>query len=286
MKRMPLALALVLLGAPVPIFAAEQLVPAGSLLQCRMSEPRFSSKTAAVGDPVLCRLGMTALYGPSVLPYNSYLEGRFEAYKDPGHFVGKGWLQLTFSRMVIQPGTVIPIDTKVVNASGYRIDQEGRILGRGHAVRDTVEWMIPILWPIDLLTLPRRGPRPTLKAETQLTLKVMDDIEVPTSRPVERDGPRLQQRPASYAAPQPYAEPAEPIRQPVAQPAQQPMVAEAAPPRPMYAQVSYPPVYYVPPPPPPVYYAYPPRVMYVYPPQPMYYYPPQPMYMSPYGPYW
>ncbi len=276
MKRMPLALALVLLGAPVPVFAAEQLVPAGSLLQCRMSEPRFSSKTAAVGDPVLCKLGMTALYGPSVLPYNSYLEGRFAAYKDPGHFVGKGWLELTFDRIVIQPGTVIPIDTKVVNASGYRIDQEGRILGRGHAVRDTVEWMIPILWPIDLLTLPRRGPRPTLKAETQLTLKVMDDIELPMTRPVERDGPTLQQRPAAYAAPQPAVEPTQPIRQPMAPPAA------------MYAQVSYPPVYYVapPPPPPPAYYPYPPRMMYMYPPPPVYYYPPQPMYMSPYGPYW
>jgi hypothetical protein len=34
------------------------------------------------------------LYGRSTLPYGSYLEGRFEDYKDPGHLVGKGWMEL------------------------------------------------------------------------------------------------------------------------------------------------------------------------------------------------
>jgi hypothetical protein len=36
------------------IRAQDQLVPAGTLLQCTMDEPNFSSATAAVGDPVLC----------------------------------------------------------------------------------------------------------------------------------------------------------------------------------------------------------------------------------------
>jgi hypothetical protein len=59
------------------------------------------------------------------------------------------------------------------------VDKEGHILGQGHATRDKVEWLIPLLWPIDILNLPRRGPTPVLRPETQLTLKFMEDIEVP-----------------------------------------------------------------------------------------------------------
>ncbi len=39
--------------------------------------------------------------------------------------------------------------------------------------------MIPPLWPEKVITLPARGPRPTLKGEEQLMLRVMDDIAVP-----------------------------------------------------------------------------------------------------------
>jgi hypothetical protein len=170
---------LLLLMIPLAGFAAEQMIPAGSLVQCTVSEPKLSSKTTDVGDPVLCQVGHVELYGRSVLPYGSYLEGRFEDYKDPGHLVGKGWMELKFDRMFIPPGQIIPVSAKVVYVPKYEVDKQGRILGKGHAVRDTVEWLIPVLWPVDLLNLPRRGPRPVLKPETRLTLKIMDDFGVP-----------------------------------------------------------------------------------------------------------
>jgi len=160
--------------------SAEQLIPAGSLVQCTVAEPKLSSKTADIGDPVLCQVSHVELYGRSVLPYGSYLVGRFEDYKDPGHLVGKGWMELKFERMLIQPDRVFPVSAKVVYAPKYSLDKQGRIHGNGHPVKDTVEWMIPVLWPIDLINLPRRGPRPQLKAETRLTLKVMDDLIIPT----------------------------------------------------------------------------------------------------------
>lgn len=174
---------LLLLAAPLTarVWAqgGEQLIPAGSLLSCTVSEPRLSSKTADIGDPVLCRVSHVELYGRSTLPYGTYLVGRFEDYKDPGHLVGKGWMELRFDRMVVQPDTVIPVDAKVVYVKGYNVDRQGRILGKGHPVRDTLEWMVPVLWPLDLINLPRRGPRPVLKEETRLELKIMDDIGVP-----------------------------------------------------------------------------------------------------------
>jgi hypothetical protein len=288
MKGIPFTLLLVLLGTPIPVFAAEQLVPAGSLLQCSMSEPKFSSKTAAVGDPVLCQLGMTALDGPAILPFNSYLEGRFQAYKNPGHFVGKGWLQLSFDRMFIEPDTVIPVQTKIVNVSGFNINRQGEILGRGHAVRDTVEWMIPILWPIDLVMLPRRGPRPTLGSETEITLKVMNDFALPMTPRPRRDRAGLLRRPASYSNRRPAAAPAQPIQQSDVPPAQQSVIAASAPEAPPYPEESFRPAYYAPPPE----YYYPPPSEYYYQPRPQYYYPPAyypypegPGYGSPYGPW-
>lgn len=202
MKSALLAFFCLFLAAPIPAIAMEQLIPAGSLIQCTISEPKLSSKTVAVGDPILCSARYTAPYGDYNLPFDSFLEGRFKAYKDPGHLVGKGWMELKFDRMVIEPDTVIPMNAKVVDVPGYNIDRDGRILGKGHAVRDTVAWMIPILWPIDLLNLPRRGPRPTLKEETRLTLKVMDDMQIPITAQPERDPSGLIQRsPSSYTSP-------------------------------------------------------------------------------------
>ncbi len=167
------------LATPLTGWAAEQLIPAGALVQCTVSEPKLSSKTAEVGDPVLCQVSHVEMYGRAVFPYGSYLVGRFEEYKDPGHFVGKGWMELKFDRMVIPPDQVLPVSAKVVHVPQYSVDKQGRIQGKGHPVRDAVEWSIPLLWPIDLLNLPRRGPRPVLKAETRLTLKIMDDLGVP-----------------------------------------------------------------------------------------------------------
>jgi len=207
MGRIALVLCTTLLSTPLIASAGERLIPAGSLIGCTVSEPKINSKTMAIGDPVLCQVSAAERYGRSMLPYNSYLEGRFEDYKDPGHFVGKGWMELKFDRMVIEPDSVIPIDARVVDVPGYRVDQYGRILGKGHAVRDTVTWLIPILWPIDLINLPRRGPRPTLKEETRLTLKVMDDLSVPDANPLQQDPSGLYRRPTADNAPPPEAAP-------------------------------------------------------------------------------
>jgi hypothetical protein len=208
MKSPSLALLPLLLAAPLSVYDGDQIIPAGSLVQCTLSEPKLNSKTTAIGDPVLCHLGFSERYGRSVLPYNSYLVGRFEDYKDPGHFVGKGWMELKFDRIIVEPDTVIPINARVVDVPGYVVDRQGRILGKGHAVRDTIEWMIPILWPIDLINLPRRGPRPTLREETRLTLKVMDDLEVPQVDQPQRDPNGLMHRmPSDYQEPAPAPPP-------------------------------------------------------------------------------
>ncbi len=158
--------------------AQEVVVPAGTLLHCTLSEPDLSSATADIGDPVLCHLSSLQQFGRTVFPRGSYLQGHLAADKEPGHFVGKGYLKLQFDRIGL-PNTDMPLLGKVIAARGYRVDRQGDILGRGHAKRDVVEWMLPPLWPWKIISLPFRGPRPTLKGEEPLTLRLMEDIVVP-----------------------------------------------------------------------------------------------------------
>jgi len=257
MKRKVPTFLLLMLAVPVGKLAAEQLIPAGSLVSCILAEPKVSSKVDNIGDPVMCKVSHVELYGRSTLPYGSYLVGRFEDYKDPGHFVGKGWMELKFDHMVIEPDTEIPVEARVVAVPGYNVDHYGRILGKGHTTRDIIEWSIPILWPIDLINLPRRGPRPTLKEETRLTLKLMDDIGIP-ERPQQQypdDTPRLQHRPSAYQ-PSDYQRPA-PQQQAYAPPVYQPQPVVQTYVQPVYVPAPTPVYYYAPPPTPVYYYAQP-----------------------------
>ena len=58
------------------------------------------------------------------------------------------------------------------------------MIGKGHAGRDALLWSIPLFWPVQIVRLPARGPRPVLRGEVPLTLRLLDDIEIPcTSYP-------------------------------------------------------------------------------------------------------
>ena len=210
MKRisMYLIFSLVFLGLQASTKAQDILVPAGTLLRCTLDEPNFSSATADIGDPVLCHLNGLREFGQNVFPRGSYLGGHLEADKEPGHFVGKGYLKLEFDRIGF-PSSDVPVPSKIIAAKGYKVDRHGDIVGRGHATRDVVEWLIPPLWPWKILTLPARGPRPTLKGEEQITVRLMDDIQIPRpaasgqsyERPASYDRPRPSYRPQSFDRP-------------------------------------------------------------------------------------
>src|SRR5467141_4798029 len=210
MRRIYLYLAVfgLFLGAQASTKAQDILVPAGTLLRCTMDEPDLSSKTADIGDPVICHLAALRQFGKTVFPRGSYLGGHLEADKEPGHFWGKGYLKIEFDRIGF-PDSDIPVPSKMIAAKGYRVDKKGDIVGRGHATRDTVEWLIPPLWPWKILMLPARGPRSTLKGEEQITVRLMDDIQIPRltasgqpyERPASYDRPRPTYRPQSFDRP-------------------------------------------------------------------------------------
>jgi hypothetical protein len=221
-----LLITLVLCASVVGARAAsrDEIVPAGTLLRCTMDEQNFSSKTAQVGDPVLCHLGPISSFGHSLFPRGAMLSGHLQEYKDPGHFVGKGWLQLEFDRIILPGADILPLAAKIVAAPHLKTDRDGKIRGGGHPTRDTVEWMIPVLWPIKILNLPRRGPYPALKGESRLTLRLMEDVVVPATLPARAavpsppwtqptkyiPSPYGLLRPASYVSRTPSAQPSSP----------------------------------------------------------------------------
>lgn len=205
-SRLCLILILVCLGTVGSAWARDIVVPAGTLMSCTLDEPKFSSATVNVGDPFLCYPRPMQQFGQSVFPRGAYLVGHLEAEKEPGHFVGKGYLKMAFDHLGT-PSADIPLTAKVISVAGYRVDREGKVIGHGHATRDVVEWMLPPLWPWKILTLPARGPRPTLKGETRITLRVMDDFTVPgTSTP----GWRRFGEPASFRGSSSLLSPSQP----------------------------------------------------------------------------
>jgi hypothetical protein len=159
--------------------SAKDVIPAGTILHCTMDEPSFSSKTAMVGDPVLCHLGPLGSFGHSVFPRGALLGGHLQDYKNPGHFVGKGWLAIEFDRLILPGAEILPLSAKVISAPHLRVDAQGAIHGKGHPKRDAFLWAIPIFWPIKIMTLPARGPYPALKGENRLAMRLMEDVEVP-----------------------------------------------------------------------------------------------------------
>ena len=158
---------------------AKDFIPAGTILHCTMDEPNFSPKTAMVGDPVLCHLGPLGSFGHSIFPRGAQLGGHLQDYKSPGHFVGKGWMAIEFDRLILPNAEILPLAAKVISAPHLKTDAQGDIHGKGHPKRDAALWMVPLFWPVKVFTLPARGPYPALKGESRLSLRLMEDVEVP-----------------------------------------------------------------------------------------------------------
>ena len=213
MSRVCTSLAILALGT-IAVFtlstaasARDVVLPAGTILQCVLNEPNFSTATVETGDPVLCHLREVTEFGEQVFPRGSYLVGHLESAKDPGHFFGKGNLKLLFDRMGLPSGD-FPVNAKIIAVRGYKVDREGKIDGKGHAKRDVAEWMFPPLWPWKVVSLPARGPRPKLKGETALSLRLLDDVQIP--QVAQTYGRQSNLRPQSFRETEPQPQ----LRQP------------------------------------------------------------------------
>src|ERR1700752_1535712 len=99
-----LTLVVTLLALCLSASARDVVLPAGTLLQCTLNEPNFSSNTVDIGDAVLCHLRAQTEFGQQAFPCGSYLVGHLESAKDPGPFWGNGSLRLQFDRIGLPSG--------------------------------------------------------------------------------------------------------------------------------------------------------------------------------------
>jgi hypothetical protein len=200
-KIVSLIVLLFVLGPPTSTRAQQPdiTLPAGMLLYCTVSEPNFSPATAEIGDPVVCDVDAVQRFGRT-LPRGTYLVGHLTDAHQPGRFVGKGSMTLTFDRIGL-PNTELPLPSKIIAASKEHIDRTGRIIGAGHAKRDAIEWAIPILWPWKVLTLPARGPEPAMKGEVRITVRLMESL-LPPSQPIAPQAALNSSKPLVAPSPQ------------------------------------------------------------------------------------
>jgi hypothetical protein len=175
MLDVAIALALTNSGAAEDLIA----VRAGELVRCTLEEPNLSSATVDVGDPVVCYLQSFREFGVSVFPRGSFLSGRVSDWREPGRFAGKGWLALSFDRLILGTSLEVPISAKVVGIRNFKVDGQGKTMGKGHARRDVLAWSLPPFWAYQIIKLPGRGPRPTLQGETPVVVRMLDDVVVP-----------------------------------------------------------------------------------------------------------
>jgi hypothetical protein len=133
--------------------AQQNVVPAGTLLRCTLDEPHLSPDSADVGDPILCRLSAAQRIGWVSFPRGAYLAGHVDAQEKLGNFGTHGSMTLVFDRIGWSKGNV-PARSKVIAVKNYTIDHDGKIVGG---------------WLSD----------PVLKGETSVTVRLMNDVEVP-----------------------------------------------------------------------------------------------------------
>jgi hypothetical protein len=158
--------------------AEEIHLRAGTLLHCTLAEPNFSSESAKIGEPLVCSARPLREFGRLAVPSGAYFVGQLESYREPGRFIGKGWIKLEFERLIL-PNRDIPLLSKVISVGDFTVDSDGKIHGSGHPTRDALGWAIPLFWPVKLITLPMRGPRPTLRGELPVTLRLLEDASIP-----------------------------------------------------------------------------------------------------------
>jgi hypothetical protein len=47
-------------------------------------------------------------------------------------------MELQFDQLVLPDAQIVHLNVKVIAVPGYNVDTQGRILGKGHATRDTI----------------------------------------------------------------------------------------------------------------------------------------------------
>jgi hypothetical protein len=114
-------------------WAAAQAIPAGTILNCRLSQPlstkldsRGQGFSAAVSEPLVAN-------GVQIIPYGATISGRISSLRPPGRILGAAAMVLTPETIAMPDGRTYPLSAVLVTAYGAPgtrvVDAEGTLQG-------------------------------------------------------------------------------------------------------------------------------------------------------------
>jgi len=98
-----------------------------------------------------------------------------ESSSEAGRLWGRAKAHLVFSSILMPDFCEYPIDATLISTKKYQVREEV-IIGRGHARRDALGLLFPPTTLYQLIRLPSRGPKLSIREEEQLVIKLLQPV--------------------------------------------------------------------------------------------------------------
>jgi hypothetical protein len=106
-----------------------------------------------------------------------------ESSSEAGRLWGRAKAHLVFSSILMPDFCEYPIDATLIGTKRYQVREEV-IIGKGHARRDALALLFPPTTLYQLIRLPARGPKLSLREEEQLVIKLLQPVYAARSQSV------------------------------------------------------------------------------------------------------
>jgi len=147
-------------------------IPAGTIIRVYPDEHIVAGTTSG---PVLFTVAADVRFfvnRPPILPRGSKIIGKMESSAEAGRLWGRARAHLAFSSILMPDFCEYPIDATLIGTKKYQVREEV-IIGRGHARRDALALLFPPTTLYQLIRLPARGPKLSIREEEQLVIKLV-----------------------------------------------------------------------------------------------------------------
>jgi hypothetical protein len=156
-------------------------IPAGTIIRVYPDEQLVAGTTSG---PLLFTTAADVrffLNRPPILPRGSKILGRMETSGKAGRLWGRAKAQVVFTSILTPDYCEYPIDATLIGTKKYQV-REGVIVGRGHPRRDAIALLFPPTTLYQLIRLPARGPKLTIREEEQLVIKLTQSVYLARSQ--------------------------------------------------------------------------------------------------------
>ena len=156
-------------------------IPAGTIIRAYPDEQLVAGTTSG---PLLFTTAADVrffLNRPPILPRGSKILGRMESSGKAGRLWGRAKAQVVFTSILTPDYCEYPIDAALIGTKKHQV-REGVIVGRGHPRRDAIALLFPPTTLYQLIRLPARGPKLTIREEEQLVIKLTQSVYLARSQ--------------------------------------------------------------------------------------------------------